>query len=96
MARRSDPPTSHGAAVVALFDAPNLRARCLDALREAGPAGLDDFALAAAVERQQTSAGKRRLELCRQGLVGPLMVDGKQVRRLSPSGTPALVWVALS
>lgn len=46
--------------------------------------------LAERVGLQQTSAGKRRLDLLRDGLVKPLV----DVRRLSPSGTPAQVWVA--
>lgn len=97
--RSSDPATSRDAAVIAMETAANLRDRCLRALREAGPAGLDDFALAAAVGRQQTSAGKRRLELLRVGLVAPRIVqndrgDWVQERRLAPSGAPTLVWVA--
>lgn len=94
MSRRSDPATSHGAAVVALHGAPNLRLRCLQAL-QATEQGLTDFELAAVVGRQQTSVGKRRLELQRAGFVGPLMCGGVQVRRPSPTNTPALVWVAL-
>ena len=98
MFRNTDPATSREAAVIALETAPNLRERCHQALVAAGPEGLDDFALAAVVGRGQTSAGKRRLDLVRQGRVAPLIrwVDGRwqQVRRLSPSGSPTLVWVA--
>lgn len=94
MVRRDDHDTSNGAAVIALFDAPNLRARCLDALIEHGP--MTDHELAAVVGRQQTSAGKRRLELQRAGLVEQVVGDdGKPLRRLAPSGAPALVWRAV-
>lgn len=95
MFRRSDPATSQGAAVVALHDAAGLRAQCLSALVRCGAEGATDFELASMVGRQQTSAGKRRLELQRAGLVAALIVDGVQVRRPAPSGTPALVWVAV-
>jgi len=52
--------------------------------------GLTDFELAAAApgERQQTSLGKRRVELQRVGLVRP--VEG--VKRPAPSGALAQVW----
>lgn len=95
MARRSDPDTSRDASVIALFDAPNLRERCLEAFRARGP--MTDHELAAAVGRQQTSVGVRRKELERVGLVELVYgVDGKPARRLTPSGATAQVWRAVS
>lgn len=100
MYRTADPATSRDAAVLALETADTLRGRCLRALRDAGTDGLDDFALAAVVGRQQTSCGKRRLELVRAGLAAPRIVWDEaaqrwvQDRRTAPSGASTLVWVA--
>lgn len=84
-ARATDPATSADAA-----DLPGKgtdRARVLDALVVAGDEGLTDFELAARVRRQQTSAGKRRLELERQRLV----VRTDETRE-APSGAKATVF----
>lgn len=100
MYRNTDPATSRAGAVLALETAATLRDRCLAALRVAGPDGLDDFALAAIVGRQQTSAGKRRLELLRAGLAAPKIIHDPQLGRwvqatsIAPSGARTLVWVA--
>ena len=51
------------------------------------PEGLDDFRLAALAGRQQTSLGKRRLDLMRAGLIAD---TGR--RALSPSNSPVIVW----
>lgn len=51
------------------------------------PDGLTDFELAALMNRQQTSAGKRRGELRDLGYV----TDSGQ-RRPAPSGARAIVW----
>lgn len=86
--RATDPETSQIAA------APN-RSRDRDlvyaALRIAADRGLTDFELGACIGRQQTSAGKRRGELRDAGLVR----DSGQ-RRPAPSGSPAIVWIAVS
>lgn len=94
VARRTDPDTSHAAAEDAKRNANTLRWRCLQTLK-AHPEGLDDFALAALVGSQQTSAGKRRGELVKAGLVEKATVDGVVVKRPSPSGSLAIVWRAV-
>jgi hypothetical protein len=85
VARRSDPETSWMAArgVHVTRD----QRLAFDALEEAGPRGLTDFELGRAIERQQTSAGKRRLDLQRAGLV-----EYADRKRPSPSGAQARVW----
>ena len=93
--RASDPETSRDAAALASLTAPTVRQRALAALRAAGADGLTDFELAEIVGRQQTSAGVRRKELERAGLVVVLLgADGRPVRRSTPSGATALVWIA--
>ena len=86
--RRTDPETS----VDAAFDHPATRRgdqeRVRAALRTAGAAGLTDYELAAVLERQQNSAGKRRGELRDAGLV----CDSGR-RRPAPSGSRAIVWI---
>lgn len=94
-ARRTDPATSHEAAVIAIRNAANNRVRAYDALIAAGPEGLTDFELADVTGVQQTSVGKRRGELRDAGLVVALVRDGGSVRRPSPTGSPAQVWVAV-
>ncbi len=84
-ARKSDPETSHQAAEP---DREIDRARALKALR-AAPDGLTDFELGERINRQQTSAGKRRGELRDQGLV-----EDSGLRRAAPSGASAIVWRA--
>lgn len=97
VARRSDPDTSHAAAEDAKRTANTLRWRCLQTLK-AHPEGLTDFELADEVQSQQTSAGKRRGELVKAGLVEKAMWgDGvvqkrEVVKRPSPSGSLAIVW----
>ena len=81
--RRTDPDTSREAAAP---DRARDRDRAYAALSRAVD-GLTDFELAAAIGRQQTSAGKRRGELRDAGLV----VDSG-VRRPAPSGSSAIVW----
>ena len=87
LARATDPGTSHGAAAQARTRAPRHREIVLRVLREAGPGGLTDFQIGERCGLQQTSAGKRRLDLQRMGLV-----EATGERRPSPSGTPAMVW----
>ncbi len=90
LVRRSDPDTSHTAAAA---QTPQRRSRgqflVLTALANHGP--LTDFDHAQINGLGQTSAGKRRLELQRQGLVEP---TGQ--RRPSPTGSPAKVWTITS
>ena len=97
--RNSDPDTSRLAAVFNLPNRSEHQARVLAALEAAGERGMTDFDVEAATGIKQTSCGKRRLDLVRAGLVAPRMVIGaddvlRQDRRLAPSGTPSLVWVA--
>lgn len=94
VARRTDPDTSWAAAEDATRNANTLRWRCLQVLK-AHPEGLTDFALADEVQSQQTSAGKRRGELVKAGLVEKATVDGVVVKRPSPSGSLAIVWRAV-
>jgi len=101
--RRTDPPTSHGAAIIAMHGARTHRAEALSALWRAGESGLTDFELAAIVGTKQTSVGKRRHELMSLGLVAPLVVECapdkraplgvRPVTRPSDTGSPAQVWV---
>lgn len=85
MVRRSDPDTAHEAAQRAKVSAGTNRARALHAFAVAYPAALSDFDLAERTGIQQTSVGKRRLELERAGLV--YRCPG--VTRPSPTGSPA-------
>jgi hypothetical protein len=85
-ARTSDPDTSHKAAERALSRGSEDRKQALEAHR-AHPEGLTDFELGDLVNRQQTSAGKRRGELRDLGLV-----RDSGARRASPSGSSAIVW----
>lgn len=89
-ARRTDPDTSRAAAALAEPRAGTNRAKALAALRSAGQGGLTDFELADATGVAQTSIGVRRKELRDAGYV----TDSGR-RRPAPSGTPAIVWIAL-
>jgi hypothetical protein len=85
-ARNDDPDTSQ----LAAKRTPNIRARDrMLVLTEhlAHPFGLTDFELAANLNRQQTSLGKRRGELRDIGLI-----EDTGRRRPAPSGSPAIVW----
>lgn len=98
MVRRNDMETSRDAAILALPNVANHRQRVLHALYHAGWRGLTDFELEARTGIRQTSAGKRRLELERAGLVTRcMMVDPVTLqlvpgRRPAPSGASAAVW----
>ena len=87
VARTTDPDTSHAAARDARALSSPHRRLALQVLREAGDHGLTDFELAARTGVPQTSIGVRRKELVRAGLVEPT-----DERRLSPSGSKAIVW----
>jgi hypothetical protein len=97
--RAGSPDTSRNAA---LDNRPRRSAHqqaTLDALAKVGEHGATDFELAALTGLQQTSVGKRRLELVRQGLVDArLVIDPETLglihdRRPTPSGATSLVWV---
>jgi hypothetical protein len=102
MARTGDMETARGAAVIAIGHASEGRRKVLAALLTAGQDGLTDHESAAATGLIQTSSGKRRLELERDGLVRraiwlvPDADDDKLLHvpatRLSPSGVPCAVW----
>lgn len=85
-ARTTDPATSHLAGQhrpTRITD----RDRALAALQKAGDHGATDHELADRIGRSQTSAGKRRLELQRLGLV-----EDSGRTRPSPWGSPCIVW----
>lgn len=86
-ARTSDPPTSHQAAA----RHPRLRGRdrwaVLQMHARKRATGLTDFELALFMDRQQTSVGKRRGELCKFDLI-----ENSGTTRPAPSGSPAIVW----
>ena len=95
--------TSRDANVYALPHRPRDRDRVHEALTRAGEHGLTDFELAAVLSEQgpnigQTSAGKRRLDLVRDGLVARRLVISPETnelvpdRRPSPTGAAAAVW----
>jgi hypothetical protein len=89
-ARNSDPSTSHAAAQKAELHATENR---LAVLRCLSIKPMTDFELAAELNRQQTSCGKRRGECRDHGLV-QIALDGRgeEVKRPAPSGSMALVW----
>lgn len=91
--RWTDPQTSVMAAERAKPRAQTDRDRVLDALRNFG--AMTDHELAERIRSIQTSAGKRRGELAAAGLVRAVVIDGVKVRRLSPSGSPCIVWEAV-
>jgi hypothetical protein len=86
-ARRSDPETSWQAAYRDLRRRAGDRILALE-VHIAHPRGLTDFELGDLMGRQQTSAGKRRGELRDLGLI-----EATALRRLAPSGSPAIVWL---
>jgi hypothetical protein len=85
--RATDPDTSASAAALNATHRVRDRDRCLQALYRAGMHGATDFELETATGIKQTSCGKRRLELLREGLV-----ERTDERRPSPTGSPAVVW----
>ena len=85
-ARTSDPDTSHAAAAAhAMVRRADRRIVLLT--HAARLDGLTDFELAAIMDRQQTSVGKRRGELRDLGLIAD-----SSTRRPAPSGSAAIVW----
>jgi hypothetical protein len=88
--RHSDPITSHLAATSAALRASEGRLAVLGCLIERPKT---DFEMAAELNRQQTSCGKRRGECRDHGLV-EVALDGRgeEAKRPAPSGSLALVW----
>lgn len=90
--------TSRDASILNLPNRARDRDRVLKAIADAGPHGLTDFELETATGIKQTSCGKRRLELQRDGFVARRHVTdpatGKIIpdRRPSPTGAPSAVW----
>jgi hypothetical protein len=87
--RGSDPATSRAAAQSGRESRSKDKTLALRVLRD-NPDGLTDFELAALTGKQQTSIGKRRKDLERDGLV-----EKTEKTRPSPSGAMAIVWRAL-
>ena len=100
-------PRSDTSRLAAVYNLPNRagdRDRALRALIDAGERGMNDFELADAVSRDggppttQTSIGKRRLELERDGFVARrLILDPATLslvpdKRPAPSGALSAVW----
>lgn len=83
--RRKDPETSRAAA--AALTPGRLSSHRWAALVALAQGPATDFELAQRTGIQQTSVGKRRLELARLGYV-----EDTGLRRPSPSGSPAIVW----
>lgn len=98
--RTGDMDTAVEAGVTSLFRASHDRLRVLRALYRHGEQGLTDHEAAAVcgMKAGNTSAGKRRLELERAGLVEQrLVIDPKSLKligdkRVTPSGGWAAVW----
>ncbi len=95
-------PSSDTSRDAAIYNMPNRerdRDKVLRCLIDAGPEGLTDFDVEALTGIKQTSCGKRRLELERDGLVARrLVIDPVSLRlvpdrRPSPTGAPAGVYV---
>jgi|SRR5882672_384778 len=84
--RPTDPETSHTAAKLHPWSRNTDRFKAFE-VHARNPQGLTDFELADRMGRQQTSAGKRRGELRDLGLI-----EETDLRRRSPSLTPAIVW----
>lgn len=91
-ARRTDPVTSHRAALSALPRAGTWQLRALDALVDAGDRGLTDYELALALKRENMrgSVAKYRGALVKAGWVE----DSRRIR-LTDTGSDATVWVAI-
>jgi hypothetical protein len=92
--RYTDTSTAAGAAVIMLSSRADGKRRVLAALAVAGERGLTDFDHLAINGLFQPSAGKRRLDLERDGLVRRACEadGGFAVRPSATSGAPAAVW----
>ncbi len=89
MARKADPETSQRAGALHPVRRGTDRGRVLLAHAQY-PTGMTDFELADVLGLQQTSAGKRRLELQR---AIPPYVKATYIVRSAPSGSPATVYI---
>ena len=85
-ARSSDPETAKKAGALHPIKRGTDRALAL-LCHSRNPYGLTDFELASQMGRQQTSAGKRRLELMRAG-----WIEETSMTRTAPSGSAATVY----
>lgn len=100
VARTADIDTAIAAGVQSIFRASHDRLRVLRALARAGEKGLTDHEAAAAcgITAGNSSAGKRRVEMERAGLVERrLVIDPDSLKligdkRPTPSGGMAAVW----
>jgi|SoiMethySBSTD1v2_1073268.scaffolds.fasta_scaffold397627_2 hypothetical protein len=88
--RSTDPDTSYLAAFTNRAGRDSQRVRIYRAICEFGPAGCTDYELVDRTQIQLNSANKRRGELRDKGLV----VDSGR-RKRTPSGSLAIVWVAV-
>ena len=86
-ARRSDPPTSHKAADLNKEARDIIRERVYQYLKRMGEYGATDYELEKALNVIRTSAGKRRGELMKAGLV----VETDRRRKTTGKAT-AIVW----
>jgi hypothetical protein len=88
--------TQTAAAAAALPRSGTQRAKVLEVIRQAGPAGLTDQEIAVALGLAENSVRPRRLELSTPGEDGqpPLVVDSGE-RRETSGGNPAIVWRAV-
>jgi hypothetical protein len=89
VARSTDPETSHEAAKDATFKASTNRLKALYAL---SMRPMTDYELAEFTGLQQNSIGKRRGDCAKAGLVEPLLIEEKPVKRPGPTGSKCLVW----
>jgi len=85
LARNTDPDTSHLAAKTASVRGPNQRAQVWQAIKDLSEA--TDYEIAIHLGILRSSAGKRRQELTELGLV-----EATDKRRLTDSGSAAIVW----
>jgi hypothetical protein len=65
------------------------RARVLEAIKGAGPAGMTDQEVAVRLAMAENSVRPRRLELADAGLI-----EDSGERRETSGGNPAIVWIA--
>lgn len=85
LARTTDPDTSHAAARSASVKGPNQRTIVWQTLNQLSEA--TDYEIAQATGLLRSSAGKRRQELVELGLV-----EATSKRRLTDTGSTAIVW----
>jgi hypothetical protein len=79
--------TQTAAAAAALPRSGTQRAKVLEVIRQAGPAGLTDQEIAVVLGLAENSVRPRRLELADDGLI-----EDSGERRETSGGNPAIVW----